>query len=122
MRWLAQVLKFVQQHTLEGCAHLAGNSVHADLAFLKRYMPKVASPFPQTHLPCRPSLTPNVSPPRPPSLPGSASILNAGVNLHSRRPAQGPLVGVRRLAGPRTHAQCCKRSEPSSPCLQKATK
>lgn len=39
----AQVLEFVQRYTTAGGAHLAGNSVHADLAFLKRYMPSLAA-------------------------------------------------------------------------------
>lgn len=38
-----QVLHFIEQFVPPGQAPLAGNSVHADLAFLKRYMPKVAN-------------------------------------------------------------------------------
>jgi len=38
-----QVLEFVQRYTLPGCVHLAGNSVHCDLSFLKRYMPNLAA-------------------------------------------------------------------------------
>lgn len=38
-----KVLHFIQQYAPPVQAPLAGNSVHADLAFLKRYMPKVAS-------------------------------------------------------------------------------
>lgn len=37
-----QVLRFVKQWTGPGQAQLAGNSVHADLAFLKRHMPALA--------------------------------------------------------------------------------
>ncbi|GAQ83169.1 oligoribonuclease [Klebsormidium nitens] len=40
-----KVLVFVQEHTTPGAAQLAGNSIHADLAFLKRYMPKLAAHF-----------------------------------------------------------------------------
>ncbi len=37
------VLEFVQRHVPEpGTAQVAGNSVHVDLAFLKRYMPRLA--------------------------------------------------------------------------------
>ena len=39
----AQVLRFVRQHTQPGCCHLAGNTVHCDLSFLKRYMPRLAA-------------------------------------------------------------------------------
>ena len=38
----AAVLAFVRRHTQPGCAQLAGNAVHCDLAFLKRYMPALA--------------------------------------------------------------------------------
>lgn len=37
------VLAFVAAHTQPGTATLAGNSVHCDLAFIKRYMPRLAS-------------------------------------------------------------------------------
>ncbi|QDZ19597.1 ribonuclease H-like protein [Chloropicon primus] len=37
----AEVLKFVQKHTEAGRAQLAGNSVHTDYAFLRRYMPRL---------------------------------------------------------------------------------
>ncbi|HUG86009.1 MAG TPA: oligoribonuclease [Euzebya sp.] len=38
----AQVLDFIRQHVPSvGTAPLAGNSVHADRAFLKRYMPRI---------------------------------------------------------------------------------
>lgn len=39
---LVQVLEFIQQHVPEtGTAVLAGNSVHADLAFLRKDMPRI---------------------------------------------------------------------------------
>lgn len=38
-----QVLHFIERYVPPGQAPLAGNSVHADLAFLKRYMPKIAN-------------------------------------------------------------------------------
>eukprot|EP00898_Chlorokybus_atmophyticus_P002677 jgi/Chlat1/340/Chrsp1S03078 len=38
-----QVLAFVQLYTQPGQALLAGNTVHADLQFIKRYMPKLAA-------------------------------------------------------------------------------
>jgi len=37
------VLAFVAAHTQPGTATLAGNSVHCDLAFIKRYMPRLAA-------------------------------------------------------------------------------
>ena len=37
------VLAFVAAHTHPGAAQLAGNSVHCDLAFLRRYMPRLAA-------------------------------------------------------------------------------
>ncbi|GAB4813766.1 hypothetical protein N2152v2_000812 [Parachlorella kessleri] len=41
-----QMLEFVQQHIPEpGAAQVAGNSVHVDVAFLKRYMPRLAEYF-----------------------------------------------------------------------------
>jgi len=39
------VLAFVAAHTQPGTATLAGNSVHCDLAFIKRYMPRLAAHF-----------------------------------------------------------------------------
>ena len=39
----AAVLAFVSTHCAAGAAILAGNSVHADLAFIKRYMPRLAA-------------------------------------------------------------------------------
>ena len=42
----AQVLEFVQRHVPEpGTAPVAGNSVHVDVAFLKRHMPRLAEYF-----------------------------------------------------------------------------
>ncbi|KAL5004369.1 hypothetical protein ScPMuIL_017825 [Solemya velum] len=37
-----QVLEFVSQHTVAGMSPLAGNSVHADKAFITKYMPDFA--------------------------------------------------------------------------------
>jgi oligoribonuclease len=37
------VLSFVARHTVAGHAQLAGNSVHCDLGFLRRYMPRLAA-------------------------------------------------------------------------------
>lgn len=37
-----EVLGFIQRHVPPKQAPLTGNSVHADLAFLKRYMPRIA--------------------------------------------------------------------------------
>lgn len=40
----AQVLEFITRHVpIPGTAPLAGNSVHADRTFLKRYMPRIES-------------------------------------------------------------------------------
>jgi oligoribonuclease len=40
----AQVMAFLREHVAEaGAAPLAGNSVHADRAFLRRYMPAIES-------------------------------------------------------------------------------
>jgi len=39
----AAVLSFVARHTQPQAAQLAGNSVHVDLAFLRRYMPSLAA-------------------------------------------------------------------------------
>lgn len=37
-----RVLAFIQEHIPEpGSSHIAGNSVHADVAFLKRHMPRI---------------------------------------------------------------------------------
>ncbi|KAK9820106.1 hypothetical protein WJX72_006205 [[Myrmecia] bisecta] len=41
-----QVLKFVQRHTEPKLAQLAGNSVHVDLAFLRKHMPLLAEHIP----------------------------------------------------------------------------
>ena len=38
-----QVLAFVGAHTEAGAAQLAGNSVHVDAAFLRRWMPRLAA-------------------------------------------------------------------------------
>jgi oligoribonuclease len=35
------LLAFVREHCVEGSSPLAGNSVHLDRAFLKRYMPSL---------------------------------------------------------------------------------
>lgn len=39
----SQMLRFVRKHTQPGCCHLAGNTVHCDLGFIKRYMPRLAA-------------------------------------------------------------------------------
>ncbi len=40
---VGQVLAFVEAHTEAGAAQLAGNSVHVDAAFLRRWMPRLAA-------------------------------------------------------------------------------
>lgn len=42
----AQILAFVEEHTVAGNALLAGNSVYVDLRFLQAYMPALAIRFP----------------------------------------------------------------------------
>ena len=38
----SQTLEFIQRHIPEpGCAQIAGNSVHVDVAFLRKHMPKL---------------------------------------------------------------------------------
>ena len=37
------VLAFVERHTTAGTAPIAGNTVHCDLLFLRRYMPRLAA-------------------------------------------------------------------------------
>ncbi len=37
----AQLLAFVAEHTEPGEARLAGNSVHVDMQFLRRHMPRL---------------------------------------------------------------------------------
>lgn len=39
---LGQILEFVTEHT-DAQAQLAGNSIHVDFLFLKKYMPRLAS-------------------------------------------------------------------------------
>ncbi len=39
----AQLLAFVAEHTEPGEARLAGNSVHVDMQFLRRHMPRLFS-------------------------------------------------------------------------------
>ena len=40
-----QMLHFIQQHTPPGCCPLAGNSIHRDKKFLKKYMPNFWGTF-----------------------------------------------------------------------------
>ena len=43
LQFIAQVLAFVEAHTEAGVAQLAGNSVHVDAVFLRRWMPRLAA-------------------------------------------------------------------------------
>ena len=63
----ARVLEFVSAHTPAGRVPLCGNTIHCDLAFLKRHMPRCACP----RAPPPPTLPPSASPRRPPARPSS---------------------------------------------------
>ena len=63
----ARVLEFVSAHTPAGRVPLCGNTIHCDLAFLKRHMPRCACP----RAPPAPTLPPSPSPRRPPARPSS---------------------------------------------------
>lgn len=52
----AQVLEFVEAHTPAGKIPLCGNTIHCDLAFLKRHMPRCEPPLPL----CPPSPSPKL--------------------------------------------------------------